>query len=87
MTNLTPTSNSLSEREVEVVHYLSYGLTNAEIADMLYLSRHTVKAHLQRIAAKMGVGDRAGIVGLAFRSGILAVSVDEQPVSEYGHTP
>lgn len=76
---------TLSAREVEVVQYVSFGYTNAEIGAVLDLSPLTIKAHLARIADKVGTGDRAGIVGACFRAGVL--TVDAQDVSEYGHQP
>src|SRR5690606_5206386 len=41
--------DQLSEREIEVMRYLAEGLTNQEIADRLYLSLYTVKAHARNI--------------------------------------
>lgn len=50
--------NLLSRREQEVVRYLCDGLTNRDIARALGLSEHTVKNHLLRIYAKLGVDKR-----------------------------
>ncbi|MGH6900982.1 MAG: tetratricopeptide repeat protein, partial [Geminicoccaceae bacterium] len=49
----------LSEREVEVLRLVTAGLTNAEIAEQLFLSPRTVQAHLSRIYRKLGVRTRA----------------------------
>ena len=46
---------SLSKREAEIIKYVRKGYTNQGIADKLNLSIHTVKAHLYRIYAKMGI--------------------------------
>ena len=48
----------LTERELNVLMNLAYGLTNVEIANKLYISVHTVKAHLESIYEKLGVTNR-----------------------------
>lgn len=50
--------SGLSQRELELVRLLSDGLTNAELAARLYVSRRTVDAHLSHIRAKLGISDR-----------------------------
>jgi non-specific serine/threonine protein kinase len=55
----------LSKREVEVIRLVSAGLTNAQVADQLYLSRRTVDAHLRRIYDKLDLSSRATIVRFA----------------------
>lgn len=63
----------LSDREVEIMRLVAGGLSNREIGARLYLSPSTVKAHLARIADKLGThGDRAGMVAHLFRAGVLA---------------
>ncbi len=52
----------LSPREQEVVLYLCDGLTNRDIARVLGLSEHTVKNHLLRIYAKLGVDKRVEVI-------------------------
>ena len=59
----------LSEREAEVVRLLAAGLSNAEIADRLFLSPHTVRAYLHRIYAKLEIGTRAEAVRYALERG------------------
>lgn len=62
-------------REMQVVRLVARGMTNAEIGAELGLSPLSVKSHLARIAVKFGTGDRAGIVGVAIRRGLLLVPV------------
>ncbi len=64
-------ADQLSEREVEVLQQVSSGKSNKEIGVLLGLSASTVKSHLARIARKVGTGDRAEMVMLALRSGVI----------------
>lgn len=61
----------LTAREQEIVEYLVRGLTNREIADVLFLSPFTVKTHVNHAMVKLGVRDRAQLVTVAVRAGIL----------------
>jgi DNA-binding NarL/FixJ family response regulator len=61
----------LSQAEVRVVAGLARGQTNAEIGRALFLSEVTIKSHLQRIGRKLGCGDRAEIVHVAYGIGYL----------------
>ncbi|MDW3177806.1 MAG: response regulator transcription factor [Acidimicrobiia bacterium] len=54
------TSVSLSDRELDVLRLLSFGLTNRQISDRLQIAEKTVKAHLTSVYAQLGVGDRTG---------------------------
>jgi DNA-binding NarL/FixJ family response regulator len=62
---------ALSAREVEVLSYVATGSTNADIAARLVISEATVKTHLVRIYAKLGVSDRTAAVTLAMQRGLL----------------
>lgn len=53
---------SLSRRERQVLDLVADGLTNAEIAEVLGLSPLTVKKHLERVYARLGVANRAAAV-------------------------
>ncbi len=68
----------LSAREMDVVRALARGLTNAEIADELFMSVNTVRNHIQRIAAKLGVRSRLDVVMNALRNGLIDMP-DDQP--------
>lgn len=60
-----PPAEPLSEREVEVTRLLASGRTNREIAHELYVSHGTVKAHTASIYRKLGVHNRAEMIGRA----------------------
>jgi DNA-binding NarL/FixJ family response regulator len=62
--------DGLTIREAEVLRLLAWGLSNAEIAQRLYLSHATVKTHINRIFAKTGVRDRAQAVRYAYQHGL-----------------
>lgn len=68
-----------SAREMQLVQLVARGMTALEIAAELGLAPATVKQHLTRIGAKFGVGDRAGIVGIAIRRGHLKVPTTGTP--------
>lgn len=55
----------LTDREVEVLHLLPRGLSNAEIAAALFVSPRTVQTHLTNLYGKLGVGGRAEAVAFA----------------------
>ncbi|WP_433546937.1 response regulator [Streptomyces sp. CA-294286] len=56
---------ALTDRESEILAQLAHGLGNREIARALFISEATVKTHLGRIYAKLGVDTRAGAVAVA----------------------
>ena len=63
--------NSLSRREIEVIALVSEGMSNKDVGERLGLSALTVKSHLARIARKLGTGDRAHMVAMAMRAGLI----------------
>jgi DNA-binding NarL/FixJ family response regulator len=66
------TPRELSAREVEVLQLVADGQSNKEIGTALGLSALTVKSHLARIARKLGTGDRAELVMISLRSGLIS---------------
>lgn len=61
----------LTAREVEVFKLLGEAKSNAEIADTLFISEHTVKVHVGRILEKLGLSSRAEAVKFAIRNGLV----------------
>ena len=61
----------LSQREVEVIRHVADGRSNRDIGTAMGLSELTVKSHLARIARKLGTGDRAGMVAISLRTGVI----------------
>lgn len=67
----SPAADPLTPREVEVLAAVARGLSNAEIGRELFIGEATVKTHLLRAFAKLGVDDRTRAVTVAMERGIL----------------
>ena len=67
----TTITETLSDREREILGLIAHGFTNADIAERLYLSEGTVKNYVSAIFTKLGVADRTQAVILAFRYGLV----------------
>jgi DNA-binding CsgD family transcriptional regulator len=63
-------ADALSEREREVLRAASSGLTNAQMANVLGVTVHTVKFHLASIYRKLGATNRTDAIVRAIRAGI-----------------
>ena len=70
--NVPASIHDLSAREIEVIQLVAEGRSNKWIGEQLLLSSLTVKSHLARIGRKLGTGDRAHIVAMALRAGVIS---------------
>lgn len=68
--NLPPTKDPLTERELEVLQLVAQGLTNGEIAERLVLGERTVGNHISSILSKLHVANRTQAALYALREGI-----------------
>jgi pimeloyl-ACP methyl ester carboxylesterase/DNA-binding CsgD family transcriptional regulator len=72
LTGTRPQANAiLSSRETEVLRLVADGLSDAEIADRLFLSRHTVHRHVANIRARLGQSSRAAAAAWATRLSLI----------------
>ncbi len=75
--NQSQPTAQLTRREIEVLRLAAKGLSNKDIADQLFLSLRTVKAHLTNIFSKMGCGSRTDAIIKGLKIGY--ITLDERP--------
>jgi DNA-binding NarL/FixJ family response regulator len=75
----------LSQREVEVIRLVATGMSNAEAADALFLSRRTVDAHLRRIYDKLDLASRTELARFAREHALLEVPQEDAPAGSTRH--
>ncbi len=68
----TGSLDNLSQREIDVLQQMAEGLTNPEIAERLYISKHTVKVHTRNLYSKLDVNNRTQAVTKARSLGIIS---------------
>jgi DNA-binding NarL/FixJ family response regulator len=66
-----PGLDTLTEREAEVLGAVARGLSNAEIAEQLFMSHATAKTHVSRLLTKLDARDRAQLVVIAYEAGVV----------------
>lgn len=71
--DLPPTEDPLTEREVEVLGLVAQGMTNQEIADRLYVSERTVRTHVSNILSKLHLANRTQAALYALRKGLASL--------------
>jgi NarL family two-component system response regulator LiaR len=68
--NLSPTEEPLTEREVEILKLIAQGLPNQEIAEKLVISERTVRTHVTNILSKLHLANRTQAALYALREGL-----------------
>ena len=79
-----PALGLLTDREREILILVAHGLSNDDIAARLFLSPLTAKTHVNRTMTKLGARDRAQLVVIAYRNGLLRPGDELPPAPDRG---
>ena len=79
LTELPPTEDPLTEREIDVLRLVAQGLTNQEIAETLVIGVGTVRTHVSTILAKLHLANRTQAALFALREGLAPLDGSDSP--------
>ncbi|TAM12805.1 MAG: ATP-dependent transcriptional regulator [Nevskiaceae bacterium] len=80
--DLEPAGETLTTRERKVLDKLQSGLSNRELADVLFITEGTLKWHLRNIYSKLGVGSRLAAVAVARQTGLINPRNENVPIDK-----